>query len=288
MTLTWSGRTISTYTMAIDPNIFINQFGPEDTVPNKFNPNLDDIPDTKVIQKLREICIANCTEAYTIQYHWEYCDSGRFEADGRAWFAGELIIEQRDNTTGFVIDRILRSGCAEAEKDHLGISGMSTVALKNAALRGLGMAEFLYEKEDTTAPTTVQNNVSVDGRTVGNTTQSYVERTEKNFPPPLPNASNPPPPRPPARGSYGNRGGGYQRPTAGANTNGGRSFPDDWATRRVTQSPKSGRWQGTPYAQIPDSEINKWASGDSPNPVAVKEQQYRAANAQYDETNVFG
>lgn len=244
-------------------------------MPNQFNPNLSDIPDTVVIAKLREICIG-----YGLQYSWEYRDAGRFDADGRAYFIGELVIEERDQQ-GTIVDRVTRCGSAEAENDQMGISGMSTVAFKNASLRGLGMAEFLYEKDNTTfqpapgyTPPPSANN---------NPPPQYNNVPPTQNVPPAQNGQWGPPPQAAAPGTYGakpytprnSNGGGYNRGGNGNGNNRGGLRP--WPEVRETLSPKSGKYLNVPYSQIPNEDLQKWASGATPNQLAVQELQFRAA-----------
>lgn len=250
----------------IQASMFYNVFTDTDAIPSKHDPNVRIIPTNTFLSTLSTICENN-----GLQYSWVHKSSGRF-TNGLAFYNGELVITQRDEE-GNIIDQITRAGSAESgqHNGNLGISGISTVALQNAALRGLRMAEFLYGEEE----------VPPQGAAApGPAPHPYAQQvTPPNANPPA--YQQPPQQQPPPQGGYqpqryGNRPftpRGGQAP--GGQARGGGNALANWPQERATKSPQSGRFAGTPYANIPIEELQKWASGSSPNRYAVAELNFR-------------
>lgn len=82
-----------------------------------------------------------------IPYKWEVVQAGRSAPtqkfpEGRAYFAGNLTVYLEDG-------EITVPGCSEAPSANMELAGCSTLALQNASLRSLRMAQFLYQNSKT-------------------------------------------------------------------------------------------------------------------------------------------
>lgn len=257
----------------IDTKLFVNIFTPEETYPSPHSPNISLVPTNLFFDRLTDLCMAN-----GYQFSWRVKSTGRY-SNGLGFFNGELVITQRD-AQGNLIDEVIRAGSAESgsHNGHLGLSGLSTVALQNAGLRGLRMAEFLYPDEEASAPPMPQQQQPPQF-------QPPPQVAAPQFTPQPQQFQQPPAPQPPAQ-QYGRQG---QRPFTPRNqqqgngrfTPAGQGQPPaqqlPWEQDRLTRIPGSGKYaqSQTPYANIPIEDLQKWASGNSPNKYAQYELQYR-------------
>jgi hypothetical protein len=164
-----------------------------------------------------------------IEYSWKEKSSGRYPHNGVAFFVGELTISLYTGTSYTMV------GTAEGQSAEMGLSGVATLALSNAALRGFGMAAWAYEKED--AGEAQEYSAPLPTSPFSSATSA-------------PSSSN-----------------GTRSPTQ-ATRNDGKPFPPWDGTVKLKGT---SQWAGQMYKDLPIEVLQKWASFSDPNPNAVRE-----------------
>lgn len=206
-----------------------------------------------------------------IDVKWQAVTAGR-HSNGVSFFVGNLTLTERSETGALISEQTL-PGAAEGESPQMGISGVMTTALGNALLRGLGKAEFIYEGAEEQAPPQQQQQPQYQPP------QQQQPQYQPPAPPQYPQGARRPFP------GQGN-GGGYNRPPQ--QQGGGQRNFGPWDGSRVFV--KTGNFANQPYSNIPIEQLQRWASGDSPNQNAIKELQARmnSGGGAPDMNNAFG
>ncbi len=217
---------------------FVNLFTEEDFI--KDSSGLSVLKDkTLIFSKLREIS--------PLGYEWEITEVG----PDTSYVVIKLTLRDGEDT-------ITVPGAADQPPSaNLGVSGLATLALTNAVLRNLGMAEFLYKDERTaderyTQPVP-QQTAPAPAQASGGDGGGYTRFPARgSFRAPGPNGSN---------GSSGGR-----------STNGNGYGP--WTGETKV---KSGKWMGTMYKDLPMEVVQQWAERGME--VAAKELARRGVDS---------
>lgn len=192
-------------------------------------------------------------ELFPNGYSWNVKQAGR-HANGIAFFVGELTIMLPNGVHTVV-------GTAEGRSPNMGLSGVATTAFMNACLRGLGMAQSIYNEDKHTEE---QEVVNLDTPLPPQPQPSYQNNgqnrpafQQRQFP-----GSRP-----------ANGGGGYRSGASSYSATGNSG--GNWDGSKVIGG--SGPFAGRRYDSIDTPILQKWASGPQPNPNAIKELNRRMA-----------
>lgn len=192
-----------------------------------------DIPMADIYAALRD--------AFPLGYEWRPFAVG-YNPEGATYFVGTLTVRAQ-NSDGSLFSHTC-TGAATSHFNIIDFAGLSSMALRNATLRGLGMGAAIYDsaKPEEVAPSAVISDT------------------------PAAVSPNPSPPRFNPRPSYQNNN--YQQ---NARRSGG-DYPEWTGSVKV----KSGEFAGKEYRTLPDDTIEQWAT--SGIETAIKELNRRRAS----------